>query len=126
MLAPHYAKAVTFCVPFGSPRVYVPVVAKAGRRAVVVAPSHGRSKMKSLALYVVTTISLLCLPIEVAYAYSGRWYVSEDLASHTCYRLTSPKDGENWRMLGVFNSFREAGTWTWEHRDVCERSPVFG
>jgi len=36
-------------------------------------------------------------------------------------------EGANWHRLGQFNTFREAGTWIWEHRGgACQKSPVFG
>ena len=60
-----------------------------------------------------------------ANAFDQRWYVTEDLNTHTCYRVTSPSDENNWRTLGVFNTFREAGMWAWGHRNICERSPIF-
>jgi hypothetical protein len=59
-------------------------------------------------------------------AYSGRWLVVEDISSQTCYRMTEMPDGANWRQLGDFNTFRQAGMWIWEHRGgVCQSSPVF-
>jgi len=61
-----------------------------------------------------------------AVAYSGRWLVVEDLNTQTCYRMTEMPDGTNWRQLGDFNTFRQAGMWIWEHRDgICQNSPVF-
>ena len=62
-----------------------------------------------------------------AVAYDGRWLVVEDLATQSCYRMTELPDGKNWRQLGDFNTFRQAGMWIWQHRGgVCQTSPVFG
>jgi len=62
----------------------------------------------------------------VASAYGGRWLVVEDLTDQTCYRMTELPDGKNWRQLGDFNTFRQAGMWIWEHRGgLCHSSPVF-
>ena len=62
-----------------------------------------------------------------ATAYSGRWLVVMDRDTGTCYRLTQMPDGKNWVQLGIFNTFRAAGQWTWEHRgEICRSSPVFG
>lgn len=62
-----------------------------------------------------------------AVAYDGRWLVVEDLTTQSCYRMTELPDGKNWRQLGDFNTFRQAGMWIWEHRGgVCQSSPVFG
>lgn len=63
--------------------------------------------------------------IAPAIAYEGRWLVVENLETRTCYRMTGLPDGKSWRRLGVFNTFREAGMWTWEHRGICRSSPVF-
>ena len=61
-----------------------------------------------------------------ANAYSGRWLVVEDVSTQTCYRMTEMPEGANWRLLGGFNTFRQAGMWIWEHRNgVCQSSPVF-
>jgi len=61
-----------------------------------------------------------------ARAHDGRWLVVENLDTATCYRVTAMPAGRNWRRLGIFDSFRDAGRWTWEHRTgVCRRSPVF-
>ena len=61
-----------------------------------------------------------------AKAYSGSWLVVLNTDTGTCYRMTAAPAGKNWRQLGVFNTFREAGTFTWEHRGgVCRSSPVF-
>lgn len=60
-----------------------------------------------------------------AAAYDGQWLVVENLDTQTCYRMTQMPDGKNWQQLGVFNTFRQAGMWTWEHRDICRHSPVF-
>ena len=62
-----------------------------------------------------------------AAAYSGHWLVVEAVDSQTCYRMTELPDGTNWRQLGEFNTFRQAGQWIWEHRTgLCQNSPVFG
>ena len=72
---------------------------------------------------VIAAMLLMALP---AHAYSGRWLVVENLDTATCYRMTAMPDGPNWRRLGIFNTFRQAGRWTWEHRGgVCRYSPVF-
>jgi hypothetical protein len=61
-----------------------------------------------------------------AVAYSGHWLVVEAVDSQTCYRMTELPEGQNWRQLGEFNTFRQAGQWIWEHRaGVCQNSPVF-
>lgn len=61
-----------------------------------------------------------------AVAYSGSWLVVEDRDTQTCYRMTDLPDGKSWQQLGVFNTFRQAGMWIWEHRGgVCQSSPVF-
>jgi len=62
-----------------------------------------------------------------AHAYSGRWLVVENRDTGVCYRLTQMPDGPNWVQLGIFNTFRDAGRWTWEHRGApCRASPVYG
>jgi hypothetical protein len=71
---------------------------------------------------VIATALMLAGP---AGAYAGKWLVVEDLNTQTCYRMTEMPDGGNWRQLGIFNTFRQAGMWTWEHRDICLHSPVF-
>lgn len=72
----------------------------------------------------IATALLAALPAQ---AYSGRWPVVVNLDTATCYRITAMPDGPNWRQLGIFNTFRQAGRWTWEHRGgVCRYSPVFG
>ena len=59
-------------------------------------------------------------------AHSDRWLVVEDLNTQTCFRMTEMPDGANWRQLGDFDTFRQAGMWIWEHRsDTCQNSPVF-
>ncbi len=64
---------------------------------------------------------------DPAIAYDGRWLVVEDLSTQACYRMTEIPDGNHWRQLGDFNTFRQAGMWIWEHRGrVCQSSPVFG
>ena len=61
-----------------------------------------------------------------AAAYSGHWLVVEAVDTQTCYRMTEFPEGKNWRQLGEFNTFRQAGMWIWEHRDgLCQDSPVF-
>lgn len=71
---------------------------------------------------------LLALPAQApAQAYGGRWLVVLNTDTATCYRMTAMPEGKNWQRLGIFNTFREAGMFTWEHRDgVCRNSPVFG
>jgi hypothetical protein len=72
---------------------------------------------------VIAAALLTALP---AHAYSGRWLVVENVDTGTCYRMTAIPGGTNWRKLGIFNTFRQAGRWTWEHRGgVCRNSPVF-
>jgi hypothetical protein len=72
---------------------------------------------------VIAAALLMVLP---AHAYSGRWLVVENVDTGTCYRMTAMPGGANWRRLAVFNTFRQAGRWTWEHRGgVCRNSPVF-
>jgi len=74
----------------------------------------------------VTGLVIALLLTAPAGAYNGRWLVVEDLNTATCYRLTQMPDGNNWRSLGIFNTFRQAGRWTWAHRGgVCRHSPVF-
>jgi hypothetical protein len=74
-----------------------------------------------------TGLAITLLLTVQAGAYDGRWLVVEDIATGTCYRLTQKPGGDNWRRLGSFNTFRQAGQWTWAHRDgVCRHSPVFG
>lgn len=60
-----------------------------------------------------------------ATAYGGTWHVAENLRSKTCYRVhaISPRDG--WKDQGEFNTFRMAGAWIWQHRDLCRASSVF-
>jgi hypothetical protein len=77
---------------------------------------------KTTAWFVITTALMLAGP---AAAYAGKWLVVEDVQTQTCYRMTQMPDGDNWRQLGIFNTFRQAGMWTWEHRDICLHSPVF-
>ena len=61
-----------------------------------------------------------------ANAYAGRWLVVVDRDTATCYRVTAMPQGGQWRRLGIFNTFRQAGMWTWEHRGgICRFSPVF-
>jgi hypothetical protein len=70
--------------------------------------------------------ALLTLSMGVARADGGSWLVVEDSDTQTCYRMTALPDGKNWVKLAELNTFREAGMWTWEHRDICKSSPVFG
>ena len=68
----------------------------------------------------------VALTAASANAYSGHWLVVEALDTQTCYRMTELPGGTNWRQLGEFNTFRQAGMWIWEHRSgVCQKSPVF-
>jgi hypothetical protein len=69
--------------------------------------------------------ALLALSAGGARAYGGSWLVVEDSDSQTCYRMTALPDGKNWVELAELNTFRQAGMWTWEHRDICKSSPVF-
>jgi hypothetical protein len=80
-----------------------------------------------------TTLALTALLVVLATgaeAYDGRWLMVENLDTQTCYRVMAlpgavPK-GKNWLRLGVFNTFRAAAMWTWEHRGgVCKHSPLF-
>jgi hypothetical protein len=72
-------------------------------------------------------IVLLALAAPAGAADSASWLVVENLDTQTCYRMTDMPAGANWRRLGQFNTFREAGTWIWEHRgSLCPKSPVFG
>ena len=57
--------------------------------------------------------------------FGGNWHVVENLATQTCYRVTSFTPVPGWRDFGIFNSFRTAGRFVWSHRDVCKASPVF-
>lgn len=70
--------------------------------------------------------ALLAILATRADAYDGAWLVVENLDTQTCYRMTALPDGKEWAKLGLFNTFREAGMWAWEHRDICKSSPVFG
>ena len=73
-----------------------------------------------------TVIAAALLTALPAHAYGGRWLVVENLDTATCYRMTATPGGPNWRRLGIFNTFRQAGQWTWEHRGgACRYSPVF-
>ncbi len=74
---------------------------------------------------VLSLSALLCCSVIAARADDQRWYVTEDLTTHTCYRVNAPTDQKDWRTLGDFDTFREAGAWVWAHRDVCENSAVF-
>lgn len=68
-------------------------------------------------------VLLLTLPAQ---AYGGRWLVVVNTDTGTCYRMTEMPAGKNWQRLGIFNTFREAGAFTWEHRGgMCRNSPVF-
>lgn len=74
-----------------------------------------------------TGLVIALLLAAPASAYGGRWLVVENSDTQTCYRLIQMPDGGNWVRLGIFNTFREAGMWTWEHRtSLCRHSPVFG
>jgi hypothetical protein len=78
--------------------------------------------MRKMALSLVIVAAL----VGPAVAYSGHWLVVEAVDSQTCYRMTEIPDGNNWRQLGEFNTFRQAGQWIWEHRSgLCQNSPVF-
>lgn len=70
-------------------------------------------------------LMLMLMLAGPAAAYDGQWLVVENCDTQTCYRMTQMPDGKNWQRLGVFNTFRQAGMWTWEHRDICRHSPVF-
>jgi hypothetical protein len=72
-----------------------------------------------------TLVVALVLTAGAARAYGGQWLVVEDLDTQTCYRVTQMPSGDNWLRLGAFNTFRQAGMWTWEHRATCRRSPIF-
>ncbi|HVW72524.1 MAG TPA: hypothetical protein VHC39_02705 [Rhizomicrobium sp.] len=72
---------------------------------------------------VIVAALLLALPAK---AYSGRWLVVVNRDTGACYRVTEMPAGKNWQRLGMFNTFRAAGLFTWEHRGgVCRDSPVF-
>jgi hypothetical protein len=75
----------------------------------------------------IVMIAAILVPAIPAVAYNGKWLVVEDTNTQTCYRMTQMPAGQNWVKLGEFNTFRQAGMWTWEHRStICPHSPVFG
>ena len=84
--------------------------------------------MRKIASSLVIFAALAGLTItDRALAYDGHWLVVQAVDSQTCYRMTDLPDGNNWRQLGEFNTFRQAGQWIWEHRTgPCQNSPVFG
>ena len=58
-------------------------------------------------------------------AYAGTWHVVENLGTGACYRVHGMEPRDGWRDFGEFNTFRMAGAWIWQHRDLCRSSPVF-
>jgi hypothetical protein len=74
---------------------------------------------------VAMAVLALAMYSEAATANSIAWHVVENLSTRTCYRVTELPTGEDWRDLGSFNTFRQAGTFLWRNRSICQRSPIF-
>ena len=74
---------------------------------------------------VAMAVLALAMYSEAATANSIAWHVVENLSTRTCYRVTELPIGDDWRDLGTFNTFREAGAFECRNRAICQRSAIF-